>query len=168
MHFWQDNQSWFSASKCPLKSHIWCKNEIHSKHNWTHDNWSYLLFYIPAWQDMIQLYHSIAVPVGHVQSITYNTLSMYSDKYKYVDANQLVSVVWHWWLGTRKSIRPVKKWVMGCRYGYLSGARCRLFVHGPVDATVIPKPHHLLPQLNPDRFYLSGTSLPRLSWKRGR
>ena len=31
----------------------------------------------------------------------------------------------------------------------------------------IPKPHHLLPHLNSDWFYLSGTSLPRLSWKRG-
>jgi len=29
----------------------------------------------------------------------------------------------------------------------------------------IPKPHHLLPHLNPDWLYLSGT---RLSWKRGR
>jgi len=29
-------------------------------------------------------------------------------------------------------------------------------------------PHHLLPHLNPDWFYLSGTGLPRLSWKRGR
>jgi len=28
----------------------------------------------------------------------------------------------------------------------------------------IPKPHHFLPHLNPDWFYLSGTSLPRLSW----
>jgi len=31
-----------------------------------------------------------------------------------------------------------------------------------------PKPHLLLPHLNPDWFYLSGTGLPRLSWKRGR
>jgi len=29
-----------------------------------------------------------------------------------------------------------------------------------------PKPHHLWPRLNPDWFYLSGTSLPRLSWKK--
>jgi len=28
-------------------------------------------------------------------------------------------------------------------------------------------PHHLMPHLNPDWFYLSGTDLPRLSWKRG-
>jgi len=30
------------------------------------------------------------------------------------------------------------------------------------------KPHHLLPHLNSDWFYFSGTGLPRLSWKRGR
>jgi len=29
-------------------------------------------------------------------------------------------------------------------------------------------PHNLLSHLNPDWFYLSGTGLPRLSWKRGR
>jgi len=28
-------------------------------------------------------------------------------------------------------------------------------------------PHHLLPHLNPDWFFLSGTCLPRLFWKRG-
>jgi len=31
----------------------------------------------------------------------------------------------------------------------------------------IPEPHHLLPHLNPEWFYLSGTGLPRLSWKSG-
>jgi len=30
----------------------------------------------------------------------------------------------------------------------------------------IPKPHRLLPHLNPDWFYLSGTGLPRCGWKR--
>ena len=39
----------------------------------------------------------------------------------------------------------------------------RLFAYGPADATATPKPHHLLPHLNPDWFYLSGTGLPRLS-----
>ena len=33
--------------------------------------------------------------------------------------------------------------------GYLSGVRCRLFVYGSADATVIPKHHHLLLHLNP-------------------
>jgi len=69
-------------------------------------------------------------------------------------------------LGVRKSMRPVKNELWGV--GYLSGARCRLFAYGPADATPIPKPHHLLPDLNSDWFYLSCTGLPRLSWKRGR
>ena len=58
--------------------------------------------------------------------------------------------------------------VIGCWCGYLSGARCRLFVCGPADATAISKPHHLLPRLNPEGFYISATGLPRLSWKGGR
>ena len=55
---------------------------------------------------------------------------------------------------------------MRCCWGYLSGARCRLFAFGPADATAIPKLHHLLPHLNRDWFYLSGMSLPRLSCKK--
>ena len=39
------------------------------------------------------------------------------------------SVPWHCLLGVSKSIRPVKNWVMRCRCGYLSGARCRLPLH---------------------------------------
>ena len=55
---------------------------------------------------------------------------------------------------------------MRCWFGYLSGVRCRLFAYCPADATAVPKPHHLLHHLNPDWFYLSGTGLSRLSWKR--
>jgi len=33
-------------------------------------------------------------------------------------------------------------------------------VYDLVDASDIPKSHHLLPHLNPDWFYLSGTGLP--------
>ena len=43
-----------------------------------------------------------------------------------------------------------KKLVMRCWCGCLSGARCRLFAYCLADATAIPKPHHLLPRLNPD------------------
>ena len=57
---------------------------------------------------------------------------------------------------------------MRCWCGYLSGARCRLFAYGPADATAIPNPHRVLRHLNSDWFYLPGTGLPRLSWKRGR
>jgi len=80
---------------------------------------------------------------------------------------ELPSVLWHCWLGVRKSILPVKKWVVRCWCGCLSGARCRLFAYGPDDATAIPKPHNLMRSLNTDWFYLSGYWLPRLSWKRG-
>jgi len=38
-----------------------------------------------------------------------------------------------------------------------------LFVYGPADVTAIPKPHHLLPHLNPDWFYFFVTSFPKLS-----
>jgi len=31
-----------------------------------------------------------------------------------------------------------------------------VFAYGSADATAILKPHHLLPHLHPDRFYLSG------------
>ena len=48
----------------------------------------------------------------------------------------------------------------------MSGARCRLFAYGPADATAVPKPSRLLPRLNPDWFYLSGTGLPMLAWKK--
>jgi len=44
--------------------------------------------------------------------------------------------------------------------GYLSGVRCRLFAYGPADATAIPKPHHLLPHLNADRFALLVLAYP--------
>jgi len=36
----------------------------------------------------------------------------------------LPSVLWHCWLGSRKGIRHVKNWAMGCWRGYLSAARC--------------------------------------------
>ena len=46
----------------------------------------------------------------------------------------LPSVVWHCWSSSRKGIRPVENWVVGCWHGYLSGVRCRL-AYGPADAT---------------------------------
>ena len=70
-------------------------------------------------------------------------------------------------VGRQEKHPACKTWVMRCWCGHLSGARCRLFAYGPADATAIPKPHNLLPHLKPDWLYLSGTGLPRLSWKRG-
>ena len=61
----------------------------------------------------------------------------------------LPSVLWHCWLGIRKSIQPVKNWMMRCWCGFLNGARWRLFAYGPADATAIQTPRHLSPDLNP-------------------
>ena len=61
-----------------------------------------------------------------------------------------------------------KHLVMRCWCGYLSAVMCRLFAYGLADATAITKPRRLSPHLNLDWFHLSGTRLPRLSWKRGR
>ena len=69
-------------------------------------------------------------------------------------------------VGRQEEHLACKTCVMRCWCEDLSGARCRLFVYGPVDATAILKPCHLLLRLNPDWLYLCGTSLPRLSWKK--
>ena len=51
--------------------------------------------------------------------------------------------------------------LMGCLSGYLSGARCRFCIWSSCH----PKTVSSLVHLNSDWFYLSGTGLPRLSWK---
>jgi len=50
----------------------------------------------------------------------------------------LPSVLWHCWLGVRKSIWPVKNWVMRYWHGYLSALRCKWSTDGPADATATP------------------------------
>jgi len=61
-------------------------------------------------------------------------------------------VLWHCWLGVRNSIRPIKIewWGVGVVICLEQGAD--FFACGPADATATPKPHHLLPRLNPDWF----------------
>jgi len=75
----------------------------------------------------------------------------------------LSSVLWHCWLGVRKSIRPVKNSVMGYWRGYLSGVWCKWFAHGPADATATPS---FLASVKSRMVYLSDAGLPRLSWKK--
>jgi len=72
----------------------------------------------------------------------------------------LFSMLWCCWLGDRKSIWPVEKWVMRCWHGYLSEARCKWFAYGPVDATAT---RFIEIQIGLT-FLVHG--LPRLSWKR--
>jgi len=63
------------------------------------------------------------------------------------------SVLWHCWLGVRKSIQPVKNWVMGYLYGYLSGVWCKWFAYGPADTTATPSS---LASVKSRMVYLSG------------
>jgi len=74
------------------------------------------------------------------------------------------SVLWHCWLGIRKSIWPVKNWVIGYWRGYLSGVWCKWFAYGPADATATPSS---LASVKSRMVYLYGAGLPRLSWKKG-
>jgi len=55
-------------------------------------------------------------------------------------------------------------WWGVCR-GCLSGERCKWFAYGPADATSTPSP---LAPVKSRMIYLSGASLPRLSWKKSR
>jgi len=52
-----------------------------------------------------------------------------------------------------------------CSNKFFSESEVQIVCIGPADATAIPKPHHLLPHLIPDWFYLSDTSLPRFPGK---
>jgi len=64
-----------------------------------------------------------------------NRCSCSSSSISYIQCRCVwISVLWRCWLGSRKGIRPVKNWVVGCWHGYLSGASCRL-AYGPADTT---------------------------------
>jgi len=59
---------------------------------------------------------------------------------KVVSCKLMPSVLWHCWLGIKKSIWPVKKWVMGT--GMISGLE-----YGANDLHMVqlmPLPHHHL------------------------
>jgi len=77
----------------------------------------------------------------------------------------LPSVLWHCWLGVRKSIWPVKiEWRGADVVVCLERGANDLHV---IQLMPLP-PHHLLLHKNPEWFYLSGAGLPRLFWKRSR
>ena len=53
-------------------------------------------------------------------------------------------------VGCQKEHLACKRLSVRCGCCCLSGVRCRSFAYGPADVTAIPKPHHLLPNLNHD------------------
>ena len=46
-----------------------------------------------------------------------------------------LDLTWHYRFGGRKSIWPVKNWLMWCRHGYLSGTKCKWFAYYSAGAT---------------------------------
>jgi len=74
----------------------------------------------------------------------------------------LPSVLWHCWLGVRKSIRPVKNWVMGYWRGYLSGVWCKWFAW---SSWCHCHPSSLA-SVKSRMVYLSGAGLPRCPGKK--
>jgi len=83
---------------------------------------------------------------------TYSRMShkestFYRDIFTYMYVIEILPLsFWHSWLVVRKSVQPVKYWVMRCWRSYLSGARCKWFAYGAQEW-----------------FNLSGAGLPRLS-----
>ena len=75
------------------------------------------------------------------------------------------SVLWLCWLGIRKSIHHlnIECWGVGVVVCLEWGADC---LHMVQLMPLRPKTPSSLASFNPDWFYLSGTSLPRLSCKR--
>ena len=53
------------------------------------------------------------------QSVCASKLS--TTHYRFLSAISVPSVLWRCWLGSRKGIRPVINWAVGCWCGYLSG-----------------------------------------------
>jgi len=75
----------------------------------------------------------------------------------------------HCWLGIRKSTQPVKIewWGVGLLALLSVWTEVQIVCVWSTWCHRIPKPHHFLPHLNPDWFYLSVTNLLKLSWKKG-
>ena len=158
------NENWSNGKMCCLR-----QTSVKSQRS-VFDRWKHLMYsqrYSSSTLKVVQM-ESQSVRLSrrsdHDSWLIFNVDDFINAKifFYYYYYYYLHSLLWHCWLGIRKSIRPVK---IEC--GYVSGARCRLFACGPTDSTAFSKPHHLLPHLNPHWFYLSGIGLPRLSWKRG-
>jgi len=110
-----------SLAQNPLKSCIkWLQNTSRKLHL---VSWTTTIFVLVQWLKVSEIMFDIFL-LMHIWQI-------------------LPSVLWHCWLGARKSTRPVKKWVMGT--GVVICLEC-----GTNDLHMVqimpPPPHHLLLQ----------------------
>jgi len=127
--------------------------------------WSwYLVMSRPMTQATTRVPH--ATPSASMRRSLYSPSSVHtpwdSHTFSVVD---MPSVLWHCRLGVRKSIRPVK---LSDEVWLSVWSEVQIVCIWSSWCHCIPKPHNLLPHLNPDWFYLSGVGLPGLYWKRGR
>jgi len=77
----------------------------------------------------------------HIKCTMLYMYDVYSVEYYKIQGLVLLpSMLWHCRLGVRKSIQPVKNWVMRCWRGYLSGATAN-DLH---MVQLMPMPPHLL------------------------
>jgi len=112
------------------------------------------------------------VPVGPDQlllrgAMLRNTHWIFGISYcYYVLLSFMPWMLWHCWLGVRRSIWPVKIewWGVGVVICLKWGADWLHIVH---LMPLHPQTQSSLASVKSDWFYLSGVSLPRLSWKRG-
>jgi len=107
----------------------------------------------------------ISLPVWRIISLISHNRNNCQTGYCYI----LPSVLWRCWLGGRKGIRPVKKWVMGCWRGCLGwGADLHIAQQMPLPLTIscstksrlvltfLVLPFwYLLTQVVPDKFQKS-------------
>ena len=129
----------------------------------------YLAAYLRVFSVLKLVLHFRSVSVTWLKlSVTYfNHLQLLNILSVFFTDCQMPSVLWHCWLVVMKSIQRVKIewWAVGVVICLGRGAG---YLHMVQLMPLHPKPHRLLRHLNPDWFYLSGTGLCRLSWKRGR
>jgi len=69
-------------------------------------------------------------------------------------------------VGRQEEQPACKNWVMRCVWLSVWSKVAPIVCIWSSRCHCIPKPHNLLPHLNPDWFHLSGTGLSRLSWKK--
>ena len=147
-------QSLHSGYNCPFYRYLQCI--------WTAESVMWL-WYLPVliWQKLPEqdtIACMCTMQYYAAETVVNIVLYIFNYLFQYIYAFNALTLL----DGHQEEHPTCKNWLMRCWCGYLSGVRCRLFAYGPADATAIPKPHHLLPHLNPDWFYLSGTGLPRL------
>jgi len=118
-----------------------------------------------AWMILNNCPHSFfhqLLSEGHCPLYTSCRISLPECLYQSIYSSVLLpSMLCRCWLGGRKSIQPIKTWVLRCWHGYLSEVRCKWLAHDLVGTTATPAS---LLQWNPEWFILLVPAYSGLSW----